>query len=294
MSAINQIMVALKATPIEHGVFVGTNTYSSTWTVPFGITEITVEAIGAGDDGIRGSTGPGGGGGAYAKTSAISVTPGQTIYYRADTNLATPRYGSWVNVGSNAIPSSTSQGCYAKSALDAAAGTAAASIGNVTYSGGTGGAGAGFGGGGGGGAAGPNGEGKNGGGGNSTGYASGGGGGAGGASSTAGGDAGANLFGAGGNGPLGTGGGSTDGADGTPNTGGGGAGNDGGDTGFGGAGALYPVSGWGAYGPGGGGGGATYSGGDGGGRGAGGGGTRNETAGTTAGSGTYGVIVITY
>jgi hypothetical protein len=61
MSAINQIMVALKATPIEHGVFVGTN--PSTWTVPFGITEITVEAIGAGDDGIRGSTGPGDGGG---------------------------------------------------------------------------------------------------------------------------------------------------------------------------------------------------------------------------------------
>ena len=57
------------------------------WTVPAGVTQITVEAWGAGgagggsDDYIscQGAGGAGGGGGAYAASSTVSVTPGQNL-----------------------------------------------------------------------------------------------------------------------------------------------------------------------------------------------------------------------
>jgi len=57
------------------------------WTVPAGVTQITVEAWGGGgagggsDDYItcKGAGGAGGGGGAYATNSTVSVTPGQNL-----------------------------------------------------------------------------------------------------------------------------------------------------------------------------------------------------------------------
>jgi hypothetical protein len=57
------------------------------WTVPAGVTQITVEAWGAGGAGggsnnytsCKGAGGAGGGGGAYAANSTVSVTPGQNL-----------------------------------------------------------------------------------------------------------------------------------------------------------------------------------------------------------------------
>src|SRR5690554_1243072 len=68
-----------------HSVFaqemvVETFTSSGTWTVPAGVTEITVEAWGAGGGGGNRTTdgyAGGGGGGAYSRSSVL-VAPGQT------------------------------------------------------------------------------------------------------------------------------------------------------------------------------------------------------------------------
>jgi hypothetical protein len=56
-------------------------TSTGTWTCPPGVTSITVEAWGAGGGGTigaadKGYTGGGGGGGAYAKLNTVTVTPG--------------------------------------------------------------------------------------------------------------------------------------------------------------------------------------------------------------------------
>jgi hypothetical protein len=87
------------------------------WTVPAGVTQITVEAWGAGgagggsDDYIscQGAGGAGGGGGAYAASSTVSVTPGQILkvvvgaggtgVYGANGNNAGPSF-----VGPDTIP----------------------------------------------------------------------------------------------------------------------------------------------------------------------------------------------
>jgi len=123
-------------------------------TVPAGYNFATVEAIGAGGFGYGSSivsTRGAGGGGAYAMTTGIPVTPGSTVYYTA----AFSGFDSWVNVSSNAPPTSTSQGCLAAAGgssnggATTPGGTVAASIGTTKYKGGAGtGAGNGAGGGG--------------------------------------------------------------------------------------------------------------------------------------------------
>ena len=55
-----------------------TSTGSYTWTVPAGVTNVSVVCIGAGGGGGLGNSGQGGGGGALAYRNAISVTPGTT------------------------------------------------------------------------------------------------------------------------------------------------------------------------------------------------------------------------
>ena len=56
-------------------------TSGSSWTVPDGITEITVECWGAGGGGAGHSGRGGGGGGAYATKTISGLTPGSTIDY---------------------------------------------------------------------------------------------------------------------------------------------------------------------------------------------------------------------
>ena len=215
------------------------------WRTPLGVTSIQVEAIGGGGIALDTISGRGGGGGAYAKTTSLAVTPGDTAYVRP---AYTPTYGtavystpvnSWFNRNSNTAPGNTSVGVLAAGAASGLGGTAANCIGvDLKYSGGNGGlnnttaTGGKFRGGGGGGAAGPSGAGQNGGAGYNTGTGAGtggGGGGSNGGSSTAGGAGAATVGGAGGSGTGGTGGGAggtstTSAVEGTANTGGGGGG----------------------------------------------------------------------
>jgi hypothetical protein len=181
--------------------------------VPAGATKLTATAIGAGGNSGTVAYKNGGGGGAYAKTSCLSVTAGNIVYWKAFCS------DSWVNISSNTAPTSTAQGVLAKAGLrgctantgGGAGGSAASSIGTTVFSGGNGGATAYINGssGGGGGAAGPNGAGGNGG----TGFGAscifghGGGGGVGGLCTTAGSAGTATNGGAGGQGPLGISGG---------------------------------------------------------------------------------------
>lgn len=299
-----------------------TTTGSSTWTVPAGVTSLQVECIGGGAGGYTQSVsdyGAGGGAGAYAKTNAVSVTPGQTVYLFVGTGGAANTAGAdtWANKTANTAPASTTDGALAKGGAAAtstgtvggAGGAAASCVGNTSSSGGSGGdcsSPSAIGGGGGGGAAGPSGAGKNGGS-VPTGVTTGGGGGGGsnGGSSTAASNVTAGDFNgtAGGAGTGGTGGGAANGGAGSAG-GGGGGGNGGLSPVAGGAGgsdtAFDATHGCGGGGGGGGGnpGGGADTGGNGGaagsyGGGGGGGGFGDATAGT-GGSGAQGLIAITY
>jgi hypothetical protein len=108
------------------------------------------------------------GGGGYSKTNAITgLAAGQTVYIKANFGI-----DSWFNKAANSAPASTTNGCLAKAGSpngtnSPAGGQASAGIGDLKYSGGSGGLytfscpNNAFGGGGG--AAGPNGNGANGG-----------------------------------------------------------------------------------------------------------------------------------
>lgn len=141
------------------------------WIVPDGVSAIRVEAIGAGGGGASLNGWFGGGGGAYARTNQIKVTPGQKIYYKtsAAVSILVPGEDSWLNVETNSAPQSKSVGVLAKGGAvgspsgGGVGGQASACIGDVAFSGGNGGVSSSGGGGGGGGAAGPDGRGANGG-----------------------------------------------------------------------------------------------------------------------------------
>ena len=269
---------------------------ASPWTVPsdWNSSNNTIEAIGAGGNGTyNGSVPSGGGGGAYAKVSNLSLTPGSTVVFSVGVGGAmggtggdsffnvTSGYQTYCTIGTMSL---CAQGGSVGYNAYAPGGVAAESIGDVTYSGGTG-----YGGGGG--AAGKNGVGKDGG---ATGSAGGGGGGGADAGSSTAGSAGGGVSGGnGGKGPTGTSGGSGGsigfGGDGSHGSGGGGI-----YVGIGGTGGdgteWDSTDGSG----GGGGGGSTVgssSGGDGGWYGGGGGGAGTGGGG---GAGGDGVIVITY
>lgn len=178
-----------------------TTTGAGTFLVPADFQSfVSVEAIGGGGtQGIYWA----GGGGAYAKSTSMSLTAGQLVYMNVGVAGSGTSNGgdSWVNSVSNAPPTTSSQGVLAKGALYVASlspsfngGDSTSCVGDVKYSGGGGGAQTSINGeyGGGGGAAGPLGIGKQGGYGYKLGsggtaeYYGGGGGGAGGGSSTAG------------------------------------------------------------------------------------------------------------
>jgi hypothetical protein len=123
-------------------------TSSSTWTCPAGVTSITVEAWGAGAGGrtggaTKGYTGAGGGGGAYARLNAVSVTPGNiyTLTVGGISAYDTAGGASTATFGSNTITAAGgSLGAVpGTNAAGGAGGTVAASIGDVVYAGGNGG-----------------------------------------------------------------------------------------------------------------------------------------------------------
>lgn len=276
-------------------------------TIPAGATSITVKAIGGGANGFyAGSTQYGGGGGAYS-TNTLAVSPGSIAYIYVG-NIGED---SWINVTTNAAPTTIVDGCLAKGANGNTGGQSASCVGTTSYSGGNGGVngmgGIYSGGGpGGGGAAGPSGTGKNGGtGGQTGGYGGGGGGGgANGGSSTNGGDATASSVNgaSGGQGTGGTGGGAggvyggSAAAAGTSGGGGGGGHGYAGVSSSGGANGGTDTSLSSVYGSGGGGGGAGVQNGAGNGGlyGGGGGGYGNVSLDPTPiGYGAQGIVVIT-
>lgn len=141
---------------------------AGTFTVPADfVSLIAIEAIGGGSS-------PGtylsGGGGAYAKSTSASLSPGQVLYLNVGVGGSGGAGGdSWVNASSNAAPTLSSQGVLAAggrfSNTGSNNGLAASSVGDVRFNGGSGGGSDAISGysGGAGGAAGPQGIGKNGG-----------------------------------------------------------------------------------------------------------------------------------
>lgn len=109
-------------------------------TAPAGYNKVTVEAIGGGGNGYGGSTSTrsGGGGAAYAETIDLDVTGGSTVVYYS---VGSAAQDSWVRVGTNAAPTSSSHGCLAYRGTSAASatagvgGTIANSIGTTRYAG---------------------------------------------------------------------------------------------------------------------------------------------------------------
>ena len=261
--------------------FIFTTTGAGTWIVPSGVTSIQIEGIGGGADGSAANE-TGGGGGAYAKSVSIAVTPGQTVYLNIGSRGANGS-DTWANVSVNSAPGSASNGIVAKAGQGGATpsgGSGASSVGTLTYSGGNGGLLGSFGAAGGGGAAGPNGIGAQG----ATGGSNSGGGGGGADGGLPGSAGSGSTPGSGGNGFGGTGGG-TSGGNATPGSGGGGSGANPSSTGGSGASDnCFDAT----HGAGGGGGGGSQ-GGLAGGYGGGGGGS----FGSTAGQGTSGIVVIT-
>ena len=153
-----------------------TNTAFTTWVVPadWNSASNTIEAIGPGAEGavhVGTTGGVGGGAGAYARITNLSLTVGASVSYRlpgfitsagpgCDTSLG----GVYFN-GASAATASITADCGAGGTValtPGGGGTTAASIGTTKYAGGNGGAHGTRGGGGGGGAGGPNGAGATG------------------------------------------------------------------------------------------------------------------------------------
>ncbi|MDP3200347.1 MAG: hypothetical protein Q8M62_10995, partial [Algoriphagus sp.] len=118
-----------------------TTSGSSTFTVPAGVTSITVEVWGSGGSGGSTNTNgaaAGGGGGAYSR-SVLSVTPGQVINYHVGFGSGSPDPGedTWflsnttlMAKGGNSVAMNGSTG--------ATGGAAADGFGTIRYSGGNG------------------------------------------------------------------------------------------------------------------------------------------------------------
>ncbi len=139
-----------------------TFTSSGTFTVPSGITSLTVEAWGAGGGGSSISSryrrGGGGGGGAYAR-SVITVTPGSSIQLVVGAGGSANRDGGSSTFGNNLVSADGGKGASNNSGNAGSGGSASSSKGDVTYNGGNGADAGNYNSGGGGGAAGSNGAG---------------------------------------------------------------------------------------------------------------------------------------
>jgi len=135
LEAYGQTLIVPSTTPL-------TTPGSGTFTVPAGVTSITVEVWGGGGKGgsRSGSNGTtaGGGGGAYSR-SVLSVTPGQVIPYKVGNGSisTSPGETSWFldsltmkAKGGNSVPQNGT--------TRATGGSGPSSVGDITYGGGNG------------------------------------------------------------------------------------------------------------------------------------------------------------
>ena len=111
------------------------------FTVPAGVSSLTVECWGGGGGGStitsNGRRGGGGGGAAYAR-SILSVTGGSVYNIVVGTGGASNTVGESSSFGANLVMAIGGEGCLNNSQTGAAGGSAAASIGMVRFSGGNG------------------------------------------------------------------------------------------------------------------------------------------------------------
>lgn len=126
---------------------------TGTWTVPAGVTQLTVECWGGGGGGGHSNIGSftgracaGGGGGAYAKKT-IQVTPGQIMNFNVGRggsggNTSTNKDGgdTWFS-GTSIVLAKGGKGTPTNSVLASLGGDALASVGDVVFDGGNGGPG---------------------------------------------------------------------------------------------------------------------------------------------------------
>lgn len=115
-----------------------------TFTVPFGVTEITVETWGGGGRGSTRTTtgsGGGGGGGAYSR-SVLSVTPGQTYTYEVGggSNSTAPGGSSrfYLVSGTDLVRALGGNSVGNNNTAGASGGDASGGVGDIRYSGGSG------------------------------------------------------------------------------------------------------------------------------------------------------------
>ena len=134
-----------------------TFTTSGSFTVPAGVTSITIQCWGAGGGGStitsNGARGGGGGGGAYA-SSVYTVTPGNTYNLTVGTGGAANSSGGNTFFNTSWVIAEGGHGGTSNSTIAGAGGTVASSLGTTRYAGGAGAAGGGTNSGGGGGGAG--------------------------------------------------------------------------------------------------------------------------------------------
>src|SRR5690606_5163207 len=118
-------------------------TSSGTWTVPAGVTQITVEAWGAGGGGgDRTSNGyaGGGGGGAYSRSS-IPVIPGQTYSLSIGEGGTSEVDGGNTIFGSSIVVAAGGKSGKNNNASGVSGGLDSESVGDICFSGGNGAAG---------------------------------------------------------------------------------------------------------------------------------------------------------
>lgn len=129
-----------------------TSAGSGTFTVPAGVTALTVEAWGSGGGGAASGSndaGGGGGGGAFARIDSLAVTPGQVIDFVVGAGAGNPGAGnpgqpgqaSWFLAPSTLLAQGGGGGGVGSISAGGAGGSAASSVGDVRWSGGNGGAG---------------------------------------------------------------------------------------------------------------------------------------------------------
>lgn len=110
MSVVQALFATYSSATLANVTYVFSTSGTFSNTTPTGYNRITVEAIGGGGNGFGSTTvnqRASGGGGGYAITPGLTVTGGTTVIRILVGALAG---NSWVNIASNAAPTSTAQG----------------------------------------------------------------------------------------------------------------------------------------------------------------------------------------